>query len=70
MQTDGKMQTEDCRPGVKCGLISKTTRFPGKTSRVSWDRCRASRERLAIIVMAIDVSNFTSSDGFGVDILT
>ena len=70
MQTDGKMQTEDCRPGVKCGLVSKTTRFPGETSRVSWDRRRVSRERLAIIFMAIDVSNFTSSDGFGVDILT
>ena len=70
MQTDGKMQTEDCRPGVKRGLVSKTTRFPGKTSRVSWDRRRVSRERLAIIFMAIDVSNFTSSDGFGLDILT
>ena len=28
-----------------------------------------SRERVAIIVMAIDVSNFTNSDGLGVDIL-
>ena len=48
-----KMQTEDCRPGVKCGLVSKTTRFPGKTSRVSWDRRRVSRERLAIIVTSL-----------------
>ena len=32
--TGGKMQTEDCRTGVKCRLGSKTTCFPRKTSRV------------------------------------
>ena len=63
------MLIEDCRPGVKERLGSKTTRFTEKTSRVTWDRGRVSYERLTIIVMAINVSNFTSSDGFGVDIL-
>ena len=59
-RADCRFQTADCRPGVKCWLGSKTTRFPGKTLRVSWDRGRVSCERLAIIVMGIDVSNFTS----------
>lgn len=36
MQTEGKMRTEDCRPGVKCRFSSETTHFPGKTSRVRW----------------------------------
>ena len=69
MQTGGKMQTEDCRPGVKCRPSSKTTRFPEKTSRVSRALGRVSREKLATIVMASGVSNSISSDGFGVDIL-
>ena len=68
-QTEGKMQTEDCRPGVKCWFSSKTNHLPRKASRVSWDRGHISFERLAIMVMAIDVLNLTSSDGFGVDIL-
>lgn len=68
MRTEGIMQTEDCRPGVKCRLGSKTTRLPGKTSRVSLDRGHESRQRM-IIIIAIDVANFTSSDGFGVDVL-
>ena len=69
-----KTQTVDCRPGVKCGLRlkcrlgSKTTRFPGKTLRVCKDWGRVSCERLAIIVIAIGVSDFISSDSFGVDI--
>ena len=63
------MQTEDWRPGAKCRLGSKTTLFPRKTSRVSWDRGRTSREMLAIVLMAIDVLNFTSSYGFGVEIM-
>ena len=42
VQAEGKMQTEDCRPEVKCRLGFKITRFPGKTSRVSWDRGRCS----------------------------
>ena len=29
----------------------------------------SQQKRLAIIFMVIDVSNFTSSDGFGIDIL-
>ena len=37
MQTEGEMQTENYRPGVKFKLGSKRNRFPGKTSRVSWD---------------------------------
>ena len=69
MQTEGEMLTEDCISGVKCGLRFKTTRIPGKTSRVSWDRGRVCREGLAIIVTAIDVSNFTSSDGFDVKLV-
>lgn len=68
-QTEGKMQTEDCRPGAKCWFSSKTNHLPRKTSRVSWDRGHISFERLAIMVMAIDVLNLTSSDGVGVDIL-
>ena len=56
MQTEGRMQTEDCRLGVKGRLSSKTIRFPTITSRVSWDLGCASCEMLAIIVMAIDVS--------------
>ena len=69
-----KTQTVDCRPWVKCRLRlkcrlgSKTTRFPGKTLRVCKDRGRVSCERLAIIVIVIDVSDFISSDSFGVDI--
>ena len=63
------MQTEDWRPGEKCRLGSKTTLFPRKTSRVSWDRGRTSREMLAIVLMAIDDLNFTSSNGFGVEIM-
>ena len=54
---------------VNCRLGHKTTRFTGKTLKVSWDRGRVNCERRAIIVMATDVLNFTSSDGFGVDIL-
>ena len=69
MQTEVKMLTEDYRPGVEGRLGSKTTCFPGKTSRVTWDRGRVSCERLKIIVTAINVLNFTSSDGFGVGIL-
>ena len=34
-----------------------------------WCEWGISHERLAIIFMAIDFSNFTHSDGFGVDIL-
>ena len=70
MQTKGRMQTEDCRLGVKGRLSSKTIHFPTITSRVSWDLGCASCEMMAIIVMAIDVSidlNFTSSDGLGVE---
>ena len=69
-----KAQTVDCRLGLKCGLRlkcrlgSKTTRLPGKTLRVSKDSGRVSCERLAIIVKAIDVSDFISSDSFGVEI--
>ena len=69
VQTEGKMQTEDWRPGEKCRLGSKTTLFPRKTSRVSWDRGRTSGEMLVIVLMAIDVLNFTSSNGFGVEIM-
>ena len=58
------MQTEDCRPEINCRLGHKTTRFTGKTLKVSWDRGRVNCER-----RATDVLNFTSSDGFGVDIL-
>ena len=32
------MLTEDYRPGVEGRLGSKTTCFPGKTSRVTWDQ--------------------------------
>ena len=64
VQTEGKMQTEDCRPEINCRLGHKTTRFTGKTLKVSWDRGRVNCER-----RATDVLNFTSSDGFGVDIL-
>ena len=64
MQTEGKMQTDNCRPGVKCRLSSKTTYFPRKkkTLKVSWDGGRLSREKLSIVIMVIDVSNSTSSD--------
>ena len=50
------MLTEDYRPGVEGRLSSKTTCFPGKTSRMTWDRGRVSCERLKIIVTAINVS--------------
>ena len=63
MQTEGEMQTEDCRSGVKCRLGSK------KNFRSVPDQGCVSNDRLAIIFMAIDVSNFTSSDGFGLEIL-
>ena len=69
VQTEAEMQTEDCRLGVKCRLGHKTTRFTGKTSRLSWDRGHVSCERRAIIIIATDVSNFTFSAGFYVDIL-
>ena len=69
MQTEGEMLTEDCISEVECGLGFKITRIPGKTSRVCWDRGRVCREGLAIIVMAIDVSNFTFLDGFDVELV-
>ena len=63
-----KTQTVDCRLRLKCRLSSKTTCLPGKTLRVCKDSGRVSCERLAIIVKAIDVSDFISSDSFGVEI--
>ena len=48
VQTEGKMQTEDCRPEINCTLGHKTTRFTGKTLKVSWDRGRVNCERRAI----------------------
>ena len=50
-------------------VIPKKTCFLEETSRVSWDGGHVSHERLVIIVVATDVSNFTSPDSFGVDIL-
>ena len=62
MHTEGKMQTDNCRPGVKCRLSSKQPASPEKkTLKVSWDRGRLSREKLSIVIMVIDVSNSTSS---------
>ena len=66
-QTKDKMQTEDCKRGVKCRLGSKITRFPRKTSKVT--KGCIGHERLTMIVTVIDVSNLTSSDGFGIDIV-
>ena len=57
LQTRGKM------------VIPKKTCFLEETSRVSWDGGHVSHERLVIIVVATDVSNFTSPDSFGVYIL-
>ena len=59
LQTGDEMQTKDCRPKVKCRLGSKKTRFPGP--RKSWEAGNNC--------LAIDVSNFTSSGDFGVNIL-
>ena len=53
------MQTENCGLEVNADSVLKQPATSGSVSD----------ERLAIIVIAIDVSNFTSSGGFGVDIL-
>ena len=51
--------------GKKAELVLKQPASP----KSELDRGRVSHEMLAIIFMAIDFSNFTHSDGFGVDIL-